>query len=237
MPATEGSELRYLEFRCPACNAPGRLPIARMSGNFTCQQCGKPFYLDTEGPVAGRRKRQPRQVGVDYTVLKERPPGLAERVWVRLPREGRTAVVGAIALCCVAVLLRWAVPRSEGIAASLQERARVAGEAVLRNQTGPLKELAASGTGGDAVDWLRKVRPRDWTVVEASSAVDVRTQTLFQNSRVEGGRVVWLAAVVLHLSPPGAKAAGEPLELATFWTRVGEGEWYLDGKRTKAGGQ
>src|SRR5262245_24809082 len=95
-PKETKDELEYLPIECPRCQAKGRLRIDRRDRSFTCKQCKRVFHVTAGGIMPGEKPPEPVETEVKGVVTA--PPTKLEKLWSKLPKDGKTLIGGLIAI-------------------------------------------------------------------------------------------------------------------------------------------
>jgi hypothetical protein len=227
------SELEYLPVECPRCGSKGRLRIERLDRSFTCKGCKRVFHVGISGILPGERPAdQVDESGaLDQFTIRAAPPGLIERLWAKLPKDGKALMGGAIfigllVLCNVAYFWFFS---GGGVPEKLLDRAKFVGEAYARNNLEDLQEMVAPDTQKEAIRWLAETRPEAWNNIPEDAVVSVSTPAKPDVASAKYGMATVTVKIVVS-SAPGY------LSVPLYWVpqskNVTSPDWRLDAKRT-----
>jgi len=227
------SELEYLPIECPRCGAKGRLRIERLDRSFTCKGCHRVFHVGVGGILPGERPAdQTDESGaLNQYGIRTTPPSLPERLWAKLPKDGKTMMGGAIGigfliLCNVAYFWFFS---GTGLPVDLLDRAKFVGAAYARNDLAALQQLVAPDMEKEAAQWLQETRPEAWKNLPEDAVITVSPPRKPDVASAKYG----MATVSVRISVSSTPGY---LSIPLYWVPHSKSttnpNWMLDAKRT-----
>lgn len=239
--------MREFSVICPKCSTAAELRPDRLGDQFRCRRCRAEFYVDNGGRM--RLGKRPKEQGAfdPYATVRFEPTRFLPDLFGVVPRFVWLVAAGLAAVVLGVAGFLWLTAPEIELPESLEGRAAMVASAFARNDQAPILAVSAPGDRRDLKAWLKRSRPGHWDWDEAD-AIEVRTETVFSNSKTG------LALVVATINaptgsvvpppppPPTSKRPGPPaatgssrragFELPLFWTLGDRGQWLLDTSRT-----
>jgi len=233
-----------IEIKCPACGAEGRAPKEKIHTRLICKKCLKVFHITPSGKtVLG----EPPATGQTSTMAAHDPATIDrtqevdqwfERVSKRLFSPSSLILgVGLIVLAMVGSFLSFRHQET------LQDRVTTVAMATVQGDLQTIRDLAATGTGNDAVSWYDSIRPQCDQMRQSlgSHKLVVETQVTQQDSRQGSAEVVAQLSLEEQFERKGntlpdpsmiTTPSTQTISLPMAWKSEGWSGWRLDGKHT-----
>jgi hypothetical protein len=220
-----------IELSCPLCQSTVLAPNARRHTRLHCRKCHTPLHIDKAGRVA---IGEPPDVEQDLQELKQTLRDFRSRIPIR------PIAAAVLAVFIIGTAARYVLGSSSGPA----EAAKEAAQALVENDAGTIRSLAAPGTSDAAARWFREARQQldrqreHWYGKEEVIDVHVAGEDPAQKKAVVGVsiRPGFGSARDVSLADPAAAtaSAASPLEVQTVWIQQWWSGWKLDGRETAA---
>jgi hypothetical protein len=247
-----------IEMACPSCGRAGQVPKEKIHARLVCRKCHVVFHMDPGGrPVLGepnlgqsKDKKKGAKGSEPQSIFQAlHIPTLHDLTHLGENLNEYSFPVKPVGIGLGVLVLGWVVfSLLSGPPESVADRARIAAEALTRDDLDRLKSFASDNTRDDVVRWydaahtkLEQAR-QGWPSKEATIQVVV----VEEDPRARKGEVeafimpapstTQTAAVV---PAGGAKsnsksaAAMGPLSYHLFWVYNGS-HWMLDGRQSFA---